>query len=69
MFDLKKMQGLVEEDAVDGSCEKHGKVRGLRVPGSQDYRCEKCMSEEVSNISVSAIKSGQALEMPWDDDE
>lgn len=68
MFDLKKTQSIIEEDSVDGDCEKHGKGRGLRVAGSQEYRCEKCLAEEISDASEQAITSGQAIEMLWSDD-
>lgn len=68
MFDIEKLQKKIHEDTIDGTCEIHGDVKGVRISSVTDYKCEKCLQKELDDHAKTAILSGDALEMPWDED-
>ena len=68
MNDIEKLIQRIQEDTIEGTCETHGDVRGVRLAGHMLYQCEKCLEKELDERAKTAILSGEALEMPWDEE-
>ena len=66
-MDIEALQAKLRFDGIDGTCEVHGETKGVRFSEDSEYRCVKCLEEELDKKSKALIESGQALEIPLDD--